>query len=109
MCLLGLDQCVEDGKRESEIAPFALELGDDLLLLTDVLLAFEKMAFGYKRESGRSCLRSGSKRARRRGPHQTSTGSFATAAEPSCRASSALLQSISCAFSVLPQSSSVER
>jgi hypothetical protein len=61
-----------------------------------------------KRGIGRSAPRSGSKRARRRGPHQTSTGSSATAAEPSCKASSALPQSISCTCKVLAQPSSAK-
>ncbi|EIG61401.1 hypothetical protein Bra1253DRAFT_06248 [Bradyrhizobium sp. WSM1253] len=47
MSLLGLNQGVENGKRESKITSLALELGDDPLLLTDVLLAFVKTAFGY--------------------------------------------------------------
>jgi PAS domain S-box-containing protein len=46
MSLLGLNQGIEDGKRESEIASLALEVGDDPLLLTDELLAFAKIAFG---------------------------------------------------------------
>ncbi|MCK1440706.1 hypothetical protein IVA97_37265 [Bradyrhizobium sp. 15] len=44
--LLGLDQGIKDGKRESEIASLALQLPYHRLLLADVVLAFVKAAFG---------------------------------------------------------------
>lgn len=50
MSLLGLNRLVEEGKRESEIASLALEVGDFGLLLADVLLAFLYAMLGYDQE-----------------------------------------------------------
>jgi hypothetical protein len=46
MSLLSLNQSVEDGQRESKIAPLALESVYQRLLLADVLLAFMKATLG---------------------------------------------------------------
>lgn len=51
MSLLDLNQGVKHGKRESEIASLALELGYHRLLLADVLLAFMKATLGQ----GQAC------------------------------------------------------